>query len=244
MGRARGEFIAKHREQPVKVVARPVARQFSGTVTRSVWDWAGELPQEQTEGERSTIPGVGQWDGDAWSYPLADGLGSVRQQTDGGGYVTQRVGYAPFGRMVAVEGVPLTGRGYTGERWDGDVGLLYLRARWYDPATRRLLTRDPFPGLAALPQKQHAYVYVANNPINLTDPSGDSLLLVLLAATAGGVLGGVGYYAIDTYLLNADSNNPCVEHPRWDWGEAASWGGAGTVIGGAIGAAGYGGWWV
>ena len=121
MGRARGEFIAKHREQPVKVVARPVARQFSGTVTRSVWDWAGELPQEQTEGERSTIPGVGQWDGDAWSYPLAHGLGSVRQQTDGGGYVTQRVGYAPFGRVVAVISLqvfpPSADQTWTMRRW-------------------------------------------------------------------------------------------------------------------------------
>jgi outer membrane protein assembly factor BamB len=52
------------------------------------------------------------------------------------------------------------------------VDLLYLRARWYDPATGRFLTRDPFPGLASLPQTQHAYVYVGNNPVNLTDPSG------------------------------------------------------------------------
>jgi len=50
--------------------------------------------------------------------------------------------------------------------------LLYLRARWYDPATGRFLTRDPFPGLAALPQTQHPYVYVGNNPVNLVDPSG------------------------------------------------------------------------
>ena len=80
-----------------------------------------------------------------WSYALADGLGSVRQQTDSEGYVVQQVDYSPFGKVVAVAGVPLTGRGYTGERWDGNVGLLYLRARWYDPATGRFLTPTHAP---------------------------------------------------------------------------------------------------
>ncbi|MCP4540457.1 MAG: hypothetical protein GY832_25240 [Chloroflexi bacterium] len=35
------------------------------------------------------------------------------------------------------------------------------------------MSEDPFPGFAALPQTQHPYIYVRNNPINLTDPSGE-----------------------------------------------------------------------
>ncbi|MCP4524587.1 MAG: RHS repeat-associated core domain-containing protein, partial [Aestuariibacter sp.] len=118
------------------------------------------------------LPGVGQWDGEEWSYALPDGLGSTRQLAGADGRIVQRYDYGPFGKVVAVEGERPSALQYTGEHWDGDVGLLYLRARWYDPAIGRFLSEDPFSGFAALPQTQHAYVYVGNNPINLTDPSG------------------------------------------------------------------------
>ncbi|HHN93732.1 MAG TPA: hypothetical protein ENK17_03110, partial [Anaerolineae bacterium] len=117
-----------------------------------------------------------------------------------------------------------------------DAGLLYLRARWYDPATGRFLTRDPYPGLAVLPATQHSYVYVGNNPVNLSDPGGEfAFIPLLLVGAAGGAIGGMGYYALRTAL------NPCAE---WDWGEALFWTGAGTVIGAALGGGIYGGWWV
>ncbi len=100
----------------------------------------------------------------AWAYGLVDGLGSVRQLADGQGDVVQRYDYDPFGQVVAAEGEWASPLQYTGEQWDVDAGLLYLRARWYDPATGRFLTRDPYPGLAVLPATQHSYVYVGNNP--------------------------------------------------------------------------------
>ena len=61
-----------------------------------------------------------------------------------------------------------------------------MRARWYDPATGRFTTPDPFPGFAALPQTQHPYVYAANNPVNLTDPSGEIIPLIALPLIIGG----------------------------------------------------------
>jgi RHS repeat-associated protein len=44
---------------------------------------------------------------------------------------------------------------------------IYLRARYYDPSTRQFLTRDPLVTLTRAP-----YSYVGDNPLNLTDPSG------------------------------------------------------------------------
>ncbi|MBC7252267.1 MAG: hypothetical protein H5T62_18565, partial [Anaerolineae bacterium] len=146
--------------------------------------------------------------------------------------------YAPFGSLLA-GGVSDNTRRFTGETQD-PTGLLYLRARYYDPTTGRFLTRDPFPGLAALPSTQHPYVYVGNNPVNLTDPSGEfAFIPLLLVAAAGGFLGGVSYYTLEAYL-QAD---PCTGM-QWKWQEALFWGGVGTGIGAVIGTGIYGGWWV
>ncbi|MEW6278500.1 MAG: RHS repeat-associated core domain-containing protein, partial [Candidatus Eremiobacterota bacterium] len=56
----------------------------------------------------------------------------------------------------------------TGQQFDGDTGLYYLRARFYDPTMGRFTTRDPI-GYAG---GNNVYAYVGNNPINGADPSG------------------------------------------------------------------------
>ena len=124
---------------------------------------------------------------------------------------------------------------------DGHLtGLYYLRARYYDPATSRFLTRDPFPGFAFDPSSQQPYVYARNNPALYTDPSGEfAFIPLLLVAAAGGFLGGVSYYTLEAYL-QAD---PCTGM-QWKWQEALFWGGVGTGIGAVIGTGIYGGWWV
>jgi RHS repeat-associated protein len=62
--------------------------------------------------------------------------------------------------------------GFTGELQDGQTGLVYLRARWYDPAQGRFLQRDSFTGGPTRPQSLNRYAYTENNPANWTDPSG------------------------------------------------------------------------
>lgn len=52
------------------------------------------------------------------------------------------------------------------------MGYQYLRARYYDPATGRFISKDPFAGLLGSPKTQSPYSYVLNNPINHVDPSG------------------------------------------------------------------------
>ncbi len=59
-----------------------------------------------------------------------------------------------------------------GERWDQDLGLYYLRARWYNPATGRFMTRDPYAGSIWDPASLHRYNYARANPVNYIDPSG------------------------------------------------------------------------
>jgi len=101
------------------------------------------------------------------------------------------------GLVVAVNeydpyGVPLQGGGspygYTGEWWEQDVDLLYLRARWYDPDTGRFVTQDPWMGNVMLPGTLNSWNYVVNNPISQIDPAGTGpvpLILHLLTLPAG-----------------------------------------------------------
>ncbi len=72
--------------------------------------------------------------------------------------------------MTATSGASGTPYGYTGEYTSND--LVYLRARHYDPAMGRFLTRDTWGGNANSPMSLNWWMYVDANPLNLADPSG------------------------------------------------------------------------
>ena len=106
-----------------------------------------------------------------------------------GGAVDSVTTYEPYGKLLARSGSSGTVYGYTGEQHDAATGLVYLRARYYNPNLKVFMSRDPFPGWPTLPASQHGYSYVHNNPVNLTDPSGEAPPLVV-AAGAVVVIGG------------------------------------------------------
>ncbi|MCG8347992.1 MAG: RHS repeat-associated core domain-containing protein [Chloroflexales bacterium] len=62
--------------------------------------------------------------------------------------------------------------GFTGELQDGETNLVYLRARWYDPGSGTLTTRDPFAGFPETPYSLHPYQYAYSNPVVWTDARG------------------------------------------------------------------------
>lgn len=101
------------------------------------------------------------------SYYLADGLGSTTQLTDSAGAVTDSYSYDVFGTARTTTGTTPNDFRYTGQQRDGNAnrGLYYLRARSYDPALGRFLSKDPLPLI-------NRYSYAGNNAANLTDPSG------------------------------------------------------------------------
>ena len=61
---------------------------------------------------------------------------------------------------------------YRGEQFDSDLGLYYLRARYYNPNTGRFLSRDPKGGNGYDPKTLHKYLYASGDPVNRIDPSG------------------------------------------------------------------------
>lgn len=115
-------------------------------------------------------------------YPLVDGQGNVRFVTNYNGAQVKRYDYDPFGNVSFEQGSTNTNYKFAGEQLDPETQMYYLRARHYDPSVGRFTTRDPIKGIRSNPQTQNAYVYSANNPVNLSDPSGQAWFLYLLDA--------------------------------------------------------------
>jgi len=154
-----------------------VAKTVDGVTTDYVLDPAAGLTQvlqETTAGQpQSYLYGhdlLAQYDSGTWAYHVNDGLGSVRQLADPMGQVVQGYSFSPFGVPLGESGGEPYG--FTGEQWDASTGLVYLRARYYQPATGRFLSKDLWTEDQLWPQALNPYVYVVNNPINLIDPSG------------------------------------------------------------------------
>ncbi|MDP0499534.1 MAG: RHS repeat-associated core domain-containing protein [Verrucomicrobiota bacterium JB022] len=86
-----------------------------------------------------------------------------------------------------------TGRGtlnaylYTGEQWDADLGMYFLRARYLNPDTGRFHTLDTYEGSRSDPQTLHKYLYAHANPVMGVDPSGMFTLAerIVVAAVIG-----------------------------------------------------------
>jgi len=66
---------------------------------------------------------------------------------------------------------------YRGEQYDADLGLYYLRARYYNPNTGRFMSRDPEDGHSWDPASLHKYLYANGDPVNGIDPQGHEALL-------------------------------------------------------------------
>lgn len=106
------------------------------------------------------------------TYFHHDGQGTVDALTDDTGAAAQTYGYDAWGNPVEAAGTDDNPYRYAGERYDTDLGLIYLRARWYDPKVGRFVSADPFDGVSASPITLHKYVYGGGDPANRKDPSG------------------------------------------------------------------------
>jgi RHS repeat-associated protein len=112
------------------------------------------------------------------TYFHVDHAGSVRAMTDASGNVTgcaqgvlcQQLGYDDFGNLssgTSVTGVPYR---FTGRRFDAETGLYYYRARYYSPSIGRFMQMDPI----GTRNDPNLYAYTYNDPLNHTDPQGES----------------------------------------------------------------------
>ncbi len=99
-------------------------------------------------------------------YLHHDQAGSTRLLTGSAGTVEGKCSYGAYG-TTSCEGTATTPLGYDGQYTSSDTGLIYLRARVYDPVTAEFLSLDPLKSITGTP-----YNYAGDDPVNLADPSG------------------------------------------------------------------------
>jgi hypothetical protein len=123
------------------------SQTISGATTRLAWNLIEGLPLILSDGTNSYIYGpdglpVEQVSsGGTVTYLLHhDQQGSTRLLTGSTGTVTGKCTYGAYGAPTC-EGATTTTLGYDGQYTSSDTGLIYMRARVYDPATSSRLIR-------------------------------------------------------------------------------------------------------
>jgi RHS repeat-associated protein len=111
----------------------------------------------------------GTWTASFYGY---DGFGNVRQLMDRTGAVTDSYEYDAWGNTINSAGTTANNYFYRGEQYDSDLGLYYLRARYFNPLTGRFLRRDSQEGSTRTPASLHKYMYANGDPVNGLDPTG------------------------------------------------------------------------
>ena len=176
------------------------SRNGPGTIS-FVWDHRGGLPLMLGDGTNRYVYGPGetpleQIDGSGVvTYLHHDAIGSTRMLTEARGAATATFSYTPYGVLSGSTGTQTTWFGFAGQYTEREVGVQYMRARFYDPATGQFLTRDPLTSVTGQP-----YGYANDSPVTYTDPSGRFSWPALSQVATRFVS------AIDTYTLGGTAD--------------------------------------
>lgn len=175
----RGGVSASYRYD---AAGRRIGQTVQGAVTDYLWDEAstygdvvaeldgdGAVTARYIVGQEEVL---GQVSAGATRTVLPDGQGSTRLLADASGTVIERYTYDAFGALRSGPTTPPTAYLYTGQQFDAHTGLYSLRARFYQPDRGRFLSRDTYNHALTNPGEFNRYSYVANNPINASDPLG------------------------------------------------------------------------
>nr|WP_243182915.1 RHS repeat-associated core domain-containing protein [Anaerosolibacter carboniphilus] len=106
------------------------------------------------------------------AYYLYNAHGDVTALTDQTGKVLGTYQYDAFGNIKEKTYSKPNPYTYAGYRYDEEMDLYYLNARYYDPKIARFLTEDTYRGRLSDPLSLNLYTYCHNEPIMYIDPSG------------------------------------------------------------------------
>ncbi len=141
---------------------------------------------------------------------VIDQVGSPRAIVDtADGTIAQELDYDEFGRVTRDSSPGFQPFGFAGGLYDLDTKLVRFGARDYDPETGRFTAPDPlrFEGGGT-----NLYVYALNDPVNLVDPTGAFLDIIIDVISIGydiykigsSLMNGCGVSGEDAFALGAD----------------------------------------
>ena len=137
-----------------------------------------------------------------------DHLGSILAISNELGFLIEKRHFDPWGNIVryyneytgaqtpfgdALDEAMFLDRGYTGHEHLLSVGLINMNARLYDPVVHRFLQPDAFVQDPTNTQCYNRYGYASNNPLKYSDPSGNVLPALAIAAIIGAGIGAASY---------------------------------------------------
>ena len=105
--------------------------------------------------------------------------------TFGGGLARKNVtakSYTPFGELLTEQ---TSGFGYNGEYYNAATGMIYLRARFYEPEMNRFSQKDILRGSITDGNSLNRYLYCQNDPVNFADYNGLQMVNVCVADGGG-----------------------------------------------------------
>ena len=188
---------------------------------------------------------------DFTTYYLQDAIGSTHALTDEAGNVVATYDYDAFGELVEDTSTVENDFLFTGQQFDELSGLYNLRARFYNPSLGRFNGRDPFPYNFQNPIELNRYTYALNNPVNYTDPTGQSAIVEyvtpqidpLESAGAGAFGGFTNGLLMGTVMSIAHATGLCpnpaltagMDYFRFVLDVAMQGAAYGAVFGGAVG---------
>ena len=152
-----------------------------------------------------------------YSY-LYDGKGNVTSLLDSSESVVATYAYDTFGNLMSSTGGVDQPFRFSTKRYDESLGISYYGYRFYSPALRRWINRDPLGERGGI----NLYGFVQNNPVNFIDPSG--LDTWSGAGVTGEVfmwIGGVAY--TEGWVTNWETGQKCfIRTKAWRMGKG--WG--------------------
>lgn len=123
------------------------------------------------------------------TYVYTDPQGTPLAEADASGNITATFEYTPYGTYApqgtSTPGPAPKGPGYTGHVNDPETNLVYMQARYYDPATGHFLSVDPVGPAPGNSFNFNRYAYVNNNPIVHIDADGREAACVSMGNHCG-----------------------------------------------------------
>ena len=115
--------------------------------------------------------------GDSYStyYYVLNTHGEIIQLVHPYGDIVAEYQYDAWGNILSASGSraeinPLRYRGYY---YDSETGFYYVGSRYYDPAVGRFINADSAIGQIGNVQGINMFAYCFNNPVNMSDPTGN-----------------------------------------------------------------------